>query len=63
MSNFKRGDTVFLRFDIADVWNKPLLVESIPYLDDKVDVIYFDTNQKIQRDRFHKDLLKLSGED
>jgi len=61
--NFKRGDTVFLRFDISDVWNKPLLVESTPYLDDKVDVIYFDTNQKIHRDRIHKDLLKLSGED
>lgn len=63
MSNFKRGDTVFLRFDLGDIWNKPLLVENAPYLDDKVDVIYFDTNHHICRDRFHKDLLRLTGED
>lgn len=58
MKEFKRGDTVMLKFDIQDSWNKPLLVESTPYLDDKVDVIYFDTQQIVRRDRFHKDLLK-----
>lgn len=63
MSTLKRGDTVMLKFPLGGTWRKLLLVEQTPYLDNKVDVIYFDTQERICRDRLHIDLVEKVGGD
>nr|DAY73826.1 MAG TPA: putative small protein [Caudoviricetes sp.] len=63
MSTFKRGDIVVLKFSIErEATRKRFLVENNMYLDSKVDVIYYDVQERIHRDRFHVDLLELAGE-
>lgn len=61
MSDFKKGDTVVLKFPCLDGDNIMLLVEHVSW-DGIVSVVWFNRNWEIQRDRFHADLLEQYGE-